>query len=684
MEMDMPSIYRILIPTIFVFILAACGGDGDGEPVCPSNVPCGLLDNSDAAPTSDDAITYNVSLSIIGTGGDEVSSITAVAPGKLVAAVDGISDPVIVTFSSSLGDLPITTAVTDENGNATVDILAGTTLGAGTVTASLVTGEQDTAILVIGATNLVMGSGEPLQEGIAEVSTDSLSAGGTASISVMIVDEQGMRFTQPADIYFSSACAKASTPLAELSSPVTAINGLATSLYLAKGCIGNDPISITVNVGGSSLSASASINILAPTEGSISFVSAEPSLISIKTTGGLETSVVKFQVFDTTGTPVSNKTVSFSLNTEMGGTYLSHSEGITDSSGMVQTVVNSGAVATTVRVMATVDASDPLLITQSSKLIISTGIPDQDSFTLAVKTLNPEAYDIAGEEVPVTAFLADAFNNFAPDGTAVYFTTEGAAIDDSCFTVDGKCTVMWRSQNPRPINGRSTVTAYALGEESFPDSNGNGRFDAEEVSLFSGNGVDGKSYDLDEAFNDYNENKVYDKAALEELIDFNDDDIFTPRDGLYNGVLCNGSFHNGCADGLSNSKSIHIRESVVIIMSGSTAVGSNVVVIDSEADNGDQELDIVSTGVGQVSLYIMDNRGQQMPFSSAVAFTSTVGTVLGQSRFTWPNSNEPGGQNYGVAVKGETAATTGELIVKVTTPSGVESIVARVKINITP
>ncbi|PKH58199.1 hypothetical protein CXF83_02465 [Shewanella sp. Choline-02u-19] len=676
----MPSIYRILIPTIFVFILAACGGDGDGEPVCPSNVPCGLLDNSDAAPTSDDAITYNVSLSIIGTGGDEVSSITAVAPGKLVAAVDGISDPVIVTFSSSLGDLPITTAVTDENGNATVDILAGTTLGAGTVTASLVTGEQDTAILVIGATNLVMGSGEPLQEGIAEVSTDSLSAGGTASISVMIVDEQGMPFTQPADVYFSSACAKASTPLAELTSPVTAINGLATSLYLATGCIGNDPISITVNVGGSSLSASASINILAPTEGSISFVSAEPSLISIKTTGGLETSVVKFQVFDTTGTPVSNKTVSFSLNTEMGGTYLSHSQGITDSSGMVQTVVNSGAVATTVRVMATVDASDPLLITQSSKLIISTGIPDQDSFTLKVKNLNPDLF----ERVPVTAYLADAFNNFAPDGTAVYFTTEGGAIDDSCFTLDGQCTVEWQEQNPRPVNGRSTVTAYALGEESFPDSNGNGRFDADEFPLFQSVGIDSNQYDMNEVFNDYNENKVYDKDALEELIDFNNDGTFTRRDKLYNGVLCSVPVHDGCADGLSDSKSIHIRGSVVIVMSGSSAVAANVVVIDSGIDNDDQVLDISGADVGQASLTITDSNGQQMPSGSVVTFTSSVGEVVGQSSFTWPNTNEAGGQSYGIAVKGTSQAITGELVVMVKTPNGHESTAAIIPINITP
>jgi hypothetical protein len=674
------SIFRMFIVVICIFFLTACGGDDDGTRVCPTNVPCELLDdNNGVPPTSDSTVTYDVSLSITDADGAEISSITALEPGKLIASIDTLSEPVIVTFSSTLGDLPITTAVTDENGNATVDIFAGTALGAGTVTASLVSGEQDTAILVVGATNLVMGSGDPLQAGIAEVSTDSLSAGGTASISVMIVDEQGMPFTQPADVYFSSACTKASTPLAEITSPVTAINGEATSLYLAKGCIGDDPISVTVNVGGSNLTSLASINILSPTEGSISFVSAEPSLIAIKTTGGLETSIVKFQVFDTTGTPVSNKTVNFKLNTKMGGTELSHLQGITDSNGMVQTVVNSGAIATTVRVMATVDGSDPLLITQSSKLIISTGIPDQDSFTLKVKNLNPDLF----ERVPVTVYLADAFNNFAPDGTAVYFTTEGGAIDDSCFTLDGQCTVEWQDQNPRPANGRSTVTAYALGEESFPDSNGNGRFDESEFELFKSVGIDSNPYDLNEAFNDYNENKAYDKDALEELIDFNGDGLYTERDMLYNGVLCSEPVHDGCANGLSDSKSIHIRGSVVIIMSGSTAVATNLVIIDSGLDNDDQVLDIVGADVGQVSLTITDSNSQQMPSGSVVTFTSSVGEVQGQSSFTWPNSNEPGGQSYGVAVKGATEASKGELVVTVKTPSGHESTAIVIPINIT-
>ncbi|MFW8341613.1 hypothetical protein ACOICY_29205, partial [Klebsiella pneumoniae] len=75
-----------------------------------------------------------------------------------------------------------------------------------------------------------------------------------------------------------------------------------------------------------------------------------------------------------------------------------------------------------------IDGTSPLISSQSSVLVISTGKPDQDSFSLSAETLNAEGWDVDGTAVKVTARLADAFNNPVPDGTAVYFTTEGGAI----------------------------------------------------------------------------------------------------------------------------------------------------------------------------------------------------------------------------------------------------------------
>jgi hypothetical protein len=97
--------------------------------------------------------------------------------------------------------------------------------------------------------------------------------------------------------------------------------------------------------------------------------------------------------------------------------------------------------------------------------------------------------------VAVTARLSDHFHNPVPDGTAVYFTTNGGAIQPSCTTVGGACTVNWISQNPRPQNGpisllgRPTILVYAIGEESFVDANGNGVADAGPCSAVSIPGV---------------------------------------------------------------------------------------------------------------------------------------------------------------------------------------------------
>ena len=570
-----------------------------------------------------------VSLVLTDISGNPIQSISTLVPGKLTATVTGITKATIVTFASSIGDLPIKTAVTDSAGKATVDIYAGSSLGAGEVTATLSTNEVGKTIVVVGATNVVMGSGSPFVKGAAEISTDNLSAGGTATISVLIQDDQGNPFTQPVDVNFSSTCATKNPAQAEISSPVSSSNGVATSTYRAQGCVGEDQINVTANAGGISLSATGTINVLQADIGSIVFVSAIPENISILGTGGVESSVVKFKVLDKNSNPVANQNVLFSLNTMVGKVGLSPSQATTDNAGIVQTVVTTGTVATSLRVTAIVDdGSIPAIASQSSQLIVSTGIPDQDSFSLSAEVLNAEGWDQDGTKVVVTARMADAFNNPVPDGTTVSFTTEGGAIEDACQTVDGMCSVVWKSSLPKPVGGtlvnnvgtqaynpnpnlrcyaipkrvddititpddddayqidcdgkfisgakagelselefikvygnyygqeyggRSTITATAIGEESFPDRNGNGRFDASEYNEFSnGTDVSGEHYDLDDAFYDYNGDGLFTGAyegkqgqyipqvggSDEELIDFNSNGVFDVKDTKYNGVLC--------------------------------------------------------------------------------------------------------------------------------------------------
>lgn len=673
-----------------------------------------------------------VGLILTNAAGQTIQSITTLTPGKLTATISGLSKPAIVTFASPIGDLPIKTAVTDAQGKASVDIYAGSSLGAGEATASLSTGEIGKAIVVVGATNVVMGSGTPFVSGKAAVSTTDLTAGGTATISVLIQDEKGNPFTQPVDVNFSSTCSTKVPAQASISSPVSSVNGVATTTYLAKGCVGADQINVTANAGGISLSANGTLNVLQASVGSIVFVSAVPQNISILGTGGTESSEVKFKVLDKNSNVVSNQSVSFSLNTTVGGISLDPVTATTNSDGIVQTVVRTGTVATSVRVTGTIVGSSPMISSQSSQLIVSTGIPDQDSFSLSAEVLNAEGWDKDGTVVKVTARLADAFNNPVPNGTTVSFTTEGGAIGPSCQTSNGACSVDWTSQLTRPegelildgagnmirnpsavldeyapgrfgniygqrYGGRATITATAIGEESFPDLNGNGRFDASELNAFlTEKDVSGRPFDLADAFNDYNEDGLFNPQQaggqiggnLEELIDFNSNGVFDAADTKYNGVLCASTAHAGCADGISDSKSIFVRASLVMVMSGSTAYATKISDVDivdqtsSPLSHNNGLITILGKGPASVTFTISDLHNQQMPAGSKVRFKTSAGSVTSASEYIWPSTNYNGGRDFKVGLKGEDEPNSGTFTVEVETPNGVVTQVVAIPVKI--
>ncbi len=694
----------------------------------------------------------NVNVVLVDENGDVTNTITASKPGRVVATVGGISAPLIVTFSTTVGDIPIASAITNDNNQATVDIFAGDTLGAGEITASISSGESSSTILVVGSSTVTMGSGTPFVEGAASVSLAQISAGGTSVISVSIVDDQGNLFTEPVEVNFSSGCSAQSTAM--FSSPVTTSNGVATSTYLAQGCVGDDPINVTANAGGINLSASASINVLAADIGSIEFVSASPENIGILGTGivgGSESSTVVFKVKDTDGNPYNNRDVNFALNTNVGGINLSQEVATTNAQGLVQTVVNSGTVPTTVRVTAsTKTLNDQIVFTQSSLLVVSTGLPDQDSFSMSRGVANPEAWGVDGVEVPVTVRMADAFNNPVPDGTAVNFTTEGGSVESSCTTTNGVCSVLWTSQNPRPagriltqsfctlandldptifcarepladgknylgqeFGGRVTVLATAIGEESFPDKNGNGRFDESEYTLFQGTDVGGRAYDLKEAFVDHNEDNLYNPqetssetgGELEEFVDFNANGTFDVQDGVYNGVLCgfNDVSNPGtqvvnqyCANPddepdptkKSQKVSTNVRGSAVIVMSDDepyiTLLATNdaVALSSPNLDSTDTTLYIAGENTGTVTIAVADFHNQPMPEGTIVSFDAGVGTVVGTGSYTWPSDSRNGASTFSVAIKGEADPKSGILEIKVTAPGGLTTTYSSVNIVI--
>tara|TARA_R110001583_G_scaffold123391_1_gene274831 strand:+ start:14642 stop:16873 length:2232 start_codon:yes stop_codon:yes gene_type:complete len=734
--------------------LVACGG-GDG----------GLSrEDGGGDGTTGDIITVTLAISNVNVTEQSPATITAtVIEGS--TAKEGI----VVTFSTTLGNFTpeAGTALTNSNGVASLVLNSGDVSGAGIVTATVSTGEEG----VIGFTTeaasssivvrLGNGQGVDFTESVANVSLEKISAGGTTVVSVSLVDEQGELYSETVVVNFTSRCTEGGT--ATLSPVVTTSNGLATSTYLAKGCIGEDTIQVNATVGGINLSAAALINVLKAEEGSIIFESVSTKHIAIQGTGSIirpESSIVVFQVLDTNGNPINGKNVSFTLSSTSGGITLDPSTATTNSEGLVQTVVNSGAVSRTVSVIAIIDETDPIISTSSSELIISTGIPDQDSFSLSASSFNPEAWQYDGVEVIITARLADAFNN-PPLPTVVFFTTEGGSIghlsaDRQCTTGDdGSCFVTWRSQSPKPAGkelfaeektpritnidlngepnfmgqkygGRATILATTIGEESFPDLNGNGRFDECEVAAFlgtkgkpcnkdgginssgveitySGNDIAGNPYDLREAFVDHNEDDYFNpnpvkedpktcgidqnKSCMEsggeqeEPSDFNENGLFDDKDNLYNGVLCAIPAHSGCS---ATQKSLDVRAQLVLVMSGSGA--QFIATKPTPLGNVEGTLTIKGEGTASASVIIADLHNQPMPSGTTVKFeVAGFGSVTGPNEFTWSDTNKNGGSEFSVIVKGEKEdlPKEGSLIVTVTTPNGNESAYTVAKISIT-
>ena len=420
-------------------------------------------------------------------------------------------------------------------------------------------------------------------EGLVKVSpTGQVSPGGTATLSVSVVDDDLQPANTEETLTITSSCLFGDLATLDPASPITLGSSITVS-YTVQGCTGEDVITATLSSSGAE--ASGVVAIAPVTADRIIFDSAAPELIALRGTGAAssipESSLVSFTVSDGAGNAVSDARVNFSLSQSVGGLALecqgndfcryasaddqtqgrsSRATANTTPEGKVLARVLTGAVTTPVQVLAYVDLNDngkqdlDEPSSASKTLVVSSGVPDQNSISLSATLLNVEsAYDSDGKISQLSVRMADAFNNPVPDGTAAIFSTELGAITGSCSTVNGVCSVDWTSQSPRgsdtverfstaisinenldsstpnryscpshnknrgpcpddigdpginppgaPRGGRSTILVSASGDESFVDRNGNGRYDEGELWT-----------NLTEAFLDHNEDGLYTPA----------------------------------------------------------------------------------------------------------------------------------------------------------------------------
>lgn len=540
---------------------------------------------------------------------------------------------------------------------------------------------------------------------------ETIAAGGQSTITAEITDPAGNPFNGQINVSFSSPCVQNGT--ATIDASALTVNGVATVVYRAAGCVGDDIITATTDpIGGTNYSEEVTVTVLEPEIGSIQFNGADPTNIALRGSGGLgrsETSLVTFTVRDESGNPTRGIAVTFWLETTIGGAEVSpvwddaHSEGSqtedafvstvrSNQEGQVTALVSSGYCPGDIKVVATIvdiDDTNPdigtlgVIGTGSDVLVASTGIPDQNSFSLSLSSHNPEGWDYDNETITASVIVSDHANNPVPDGTAVYFTTEGGVVEPSCTTVNGKCSVTWSSANPRPTDpgdeGRVTLLATTIGEESFADYNGDCRFDDNDGHATLG-------YDLPEAFRNDNQNfdlegnPIHD--SFEEFLDFNNDGLFTGVNGRYNGTRC----ESGCALGTADDPLlIHVRASQYFVMSGSYA---NVQFIDQATGNLPESNDPIPvpgvidltgfTGsqVINVIIDVSDVNGNAMPQGTSIRINVTNGDLKTTTTgYTIPSMVGPWREVFTLgAEEPPDLESTGLFEVEVTTPNGIVTI----------
>ncbi|MFT6448992.1 MAG: hypothetical protein ACJAW8_001345 [Oleispira sp.] len=483
------------------------------------------------------------------------------------------------------------------------------------------------------------------ETGVAFVSEEldfseaNIAARQTIEVAVNIVDTTAAANTLITDteyaVKFNSVCVRDERSSFD-KDLVRTTSGIAKVYYTASGCTGNDTINAVlyavdnnaVDESSSLAVASGAITIELPEVNSIEYqgmTSRQIALQGISFTELPEVTEVSFIVKDIYNKPVSGKDVAFSLsNTSVDATLSGDldSDGevvaTTNAEGVVTAYVNSGQTHGLVSVLAVTDKNaGGVLRTQSFGISITTGIPVQPSFSLALDNYNPRGWNANGEIVKATVQLADRFHNPVPNGTIVNFITDGGYIVPTCTTSGGACTVNWTSGNPRPgfnkdnsqgvlqqsktqeehptndpssqfyfnknavcgaddtaaacdpyrlvevdpnwnggRSGVATILAYVEGEVDFADTNGNGRFD------------DGEAFSaMPETYLDANEDGQYtapdENNPFEQLIEYVEDGVMTAAPATYQGGSCTEAARlmGHCAS------LVHLRQEAKLIMS---------------------------------------------------------------------------------------------------------------------
>ena len=250
--MKMQSL-RLIAATWALLLLVACGGGGSVS-----------REENTGGSTPDP--TYSVSLTLADSDGNTSTSLTGDSPLILSATVtDSDGSPVantVVTFSFTVANLArfsndTGTALTNDEGVATITLIVGELSGSGAVEAALETGETTRIGFSSSGTTATVETPESLE---LFASQSQLSSSGSDEVEVWAVVKNAQNILlDGVNVTFS---ADNNAAIAE-TQPVTDENGTAIVMLRTGGDKENRTINVTATVSGEqTLTETISINVV--------------------------------------------------------------------------------------------------------------------------------------------------------------------------------------------------------------------------------------------------------------------------------------------------------------------------------------------------------------------------------------------------------------------------------------
>ncbi len=450
-----------------------------------------LLTGCESKSTADDSpsgmtISVSASPSTLATGNTTVVEATVRNGGSPVA------DQVVMFAAAGTGDGYFTPAsdTTDASGVAAA-VFTATSSGSVTISAG-VQGTSLTSTVGLSIQSSSQGSGN-----INVTVTPSLllaNGADTAAVTIAVRDALGQ--PAPDETVVKLAAGEKFVDLDEngywspgIDSLVFDANangqwdafGLIPSTVQTSGGTGNATVNyisgsdaltvyIKVTVDDNGITGTRDIQVQLTPDASIAslFLSSDSMQLSVKQTGGIETSWLRAVGYDGNGNPVpEGLTVNFVITDGPGGGEHLGNVGygpytaVTNSQGVASCPISSGTVSGTVRIRAYADT----VLSNATQILISAGPPQY--IVVGAEECNVPYWNTVAFENPVVAVVSDIYLNPVNDSTVVYFSTDEGTMkshEERTMDHEGIATSVWFSgNNVATADGRVWIYAETAG-----------------------------------------------------------------------------------------------------------------------------------------------------------------------------------------------------------------------------